>query len=261
MHLLLLLLVQSLLTVFVFGVGTDRGSLYSLLGLDNYASRDQIRKAWRLKAVDLHPDMVEGSSGDDYMQRKGRYLRVREAYETLEDPHLKQQYEAFGSHIHLAVNTPVESFSTARVNALLERNEVYLGPRLHVWDTNEYRANFAKSRESWAVLFFASTDRSSLKLMATWKRVANATNTYTNIAVVDCDNSGSQSLCKGASATLLPSLMVFPSGSSNAFANADVYEGALALIQPPQTTQIPNSPHGRQVSDTSTKIWVIIIVY
>ena len=57
---------------------------YSTLGIDKDASPEEIKKAFRKKAVQHHPD----KGGDETV-----FKRINEAYNTLSDPHKKNQYD------------------------------------------------------------------------------------------------------------------------------------------------------------------------
>ena len=61
---------------------------YEVLGVGKEASADEIKKAFRRKAVELHPDKQGGD--------EAKFKEVNEAYEVLKDPSKKQRYDQFG---------------------------------------------------------------------------------------------------------------------------------------------------------------------
>ncbi|KOS04626.1 molecular chaperone DnaJ [Flavobacterium akiainvivens] len=64
---------------------------YEILGIDKSASPEQIKKAYRKKAVEFHPDK---NPGDKAAEEK--FKEAAEAYEVLSDADKKARYDQFG---------------------------------------------------------------------------------------------------------------------------------------------------------------------
>ncbi|KAI0098364.1 DnaJ-domain-containing protein [Daldinia grandis] len=63
---------------------------YELLGLDHQASDDEIKKAYRRKALELHPDRNYG----DVENATQKFAEVQAAYEVLSDPQERAWYDS-----------------------------------------------------------------------------------------------------------------------------------------------------------------------
>jgi len=65
---------------------------YSTLGVEKWASKDEIKKAYRKLAMQYHPDRNKGDKASEE-----KFKEVWEAYSVLSDDGKRQQYDTFGS--------------------------------------------------------------------------------------------------------------------------------------------------------------------
>src|SRR5665648_1040185 len=64
---------------------------YEVLGVSKSASADEIKKAYRKKAMQYHPDKNPGNK-----QSEENFKEAAEAYEVLSSSEKKQRYDQFG---------------------------------------------------------------------------------------------------------------------------------------------------------------------
>lgn len=64
---------------------------YELLGVARDSSAEDIKKAFRRKARETHPDVSDGEDAEE------TFKRINEAYEVLSDPEKRARYDRFGT--------------------------------------------------------------------------------------------------------------------------------------------------------------------
>ncbi len=64
---------------------------YAVLGVDKSADDDEIKRAFRRKARETHPDVNDSADAED------RFKEINEAYDVLSDPSKRQMYDQYGT--------------------------------------------------------------------------------------------------------------------------------------------------------------------
>lgn len=70
---------------------TTKRDLYEVLGVSRNASQDEIKKAYRKKAIQYHPDKNPGDK-----EAEERFKEIAEAYAILNDSEKRSRYDRFG---------------------------------------------------------------------------------------------------------------------------------------------------------------------
>jgi DnaJ-class molecular chaperone len=78
---------------------SKKESFYTVLGISENATPDEIKKAYRQLSLKYHPDKNQGS-----LEAISKFQQLNEAYETLSDPEKRQQYD-------LTRNNPFSNFN------------------------------------------------------------------------------------------------------------------------------------------------------
>ncbi|KAB2868025.1 MAG: DnaJ domain-containing protein, partial [Bacteroidales bacterium] len=70
---------------------TTKRDFYEILGVSKSASKEEIKKAYRQKAIQYHPDKNPGDK-----EAEDKFKEAAEAYEVLSDDNKRARYDQFG---------------------------------------------------------------------------------------------------------------------------------------------------------------------
>ena len=72
----------------------DSKGYYKTLGIDEKASQDEIKKAFRKLSLKLHPDKQNGKSDKEKKEAEAKFKEVNEAYQVLSDEEKRRKYDS-----------------------------------------------------------------------------------------------------------------------------------------------------------------------
>lgn len=84
---------------------------YAILGLENTATPDEVKRTYRVLAKQYHPDVNRAANATEI------FNAVTEAYEVLSDPKLRAEYDAHGGHHGYAKKRPAANSDTGASRA------------------------------------------------------------------------------------------------------------------------------------------------
>lgn len=73
---------------------SKRKDYYKILGVDRNATEDDIKKAYRKRALIHHPDRHANATDDEKKEQEKKFKEVGEAYGILSDPKKKARYDS-----------------------------------------------------------------------------------------------------------------------------------------------------------------------
>ncbi|KAJ2914633.1 hypothetical protein MD484_g5772, partial [Candolleomyces efflorescens] len=100
-------------------MSTPKTTFYDVLGVHKDAPTDEIRRAYRKRALETHPDKLEPSASEEERQATEReFHKVNDAFQTLGDSQKRRRYDAI-----LALRTDPALISEASARRTADREE------------------------------------------------------------------------------------------------------------------------------------------
>jgi molecular chaperone DnaJ len=77
-------------------MAADKRDYYDVLGVERTAGAEEIRKAYRARALKCHPDRVHNGDAAAKKKAEAEFKELSEAYEVLSDEQKRQRYDRYG---------------------------------------------------------------------------------------------------------------------------------------------------------------------
>ncbi len=81
---------------FLSGDQSTEENFYDILGVERDATSEEIKRAYKRKSLDLHPDKLAQRGKVATKDDESRFTRMKEAYEVLSDDHKRETYDTIG---------------------------------------------------------------------------------------------------------------------------------------------------------------------
>jgi len=264
----------SLLAVLASLLCTEGGSkrkgadYYAILGIPEKADLPAIKKAYRTKSLEYHPDKCTAEKEDC----QTKFIEVSTAYEVLSDPEKRKIYDRDGEEGlkegHQSNEQAKAMFRqffgrepdgnvriVQRGGQMMFMEEGEPGPQEDIYgDTNVteltsdvYKAFIHERDEPWLIKFYKPNDDDSVEAKPEFIKFADTFKESLKVGAVNCRQQ--RDLCNSASINSFPALRWFPEDKQAA---PEIFEGAVsakalgkyASSMIPDYTHILEDKHG-----------------
>jgi len=216
---------------------------YAILGVEEKADAAAIKKAYRAKSLEYHPDKCELDK--DVCQTK--FIEISTAYEVLSDPEKRKVYNRDGEE---GLKEGAQSDDQARAmfrqffgrepdgnvriinrgGQMMFMEEGEPGPKEDIYgDTNVteltgdvYKSYIIERDEPWVVMFYKPNNDESVEVKPEYMKFADTFKEFLKVGAVNCREQ--RETCSGASIDDFPALRWFPEDKKSP---PEVFEGTV----------------------------------
>jgi len=262
------------------GKRTRKGAdYYATLGVEENADKDAIKKAYRAKSLEYHPDKC--ATEKDECQTK--FIEVSTAYEILSDPEKRKVYNEHGEEglkeeggqsgeqarqmfrqfFGREPDGNVRIINRGGQMQFMEEGEP--GPKENIYDdtsvmemtSDVWKAYITDRDAPWVVQFYKPNDDDSVEAKPEFIKFGDTFKEFLNVAAVNCRQQ--RDICSGASINNYPAVRWFTEDPQK---DPEVFEGLLTSkllgkwansLMPDFTTIIEDKHKLRQWLDSAAK--------
>jgi len=217
---------------------------YAILGIPEKADVPTIKKAYRTKSLEYHPDKC--AVGKEECQTK--FIEVSTAYEVLSDAEKRKVYDREGEEGlkegHQSNEQAKAMFRqffgrepdgnvriVNRGGQMMFMEEGEPGPKEDIYgDTNVtelndevYKAFIHERDEPWMVMFYKPNDDESVEVKPEYIKFADTFREFLKVGAVNCRQQ--RDICNSASISSFPALRWFPEDKGS---SPEIFEGSIS---------------------------------
>lgn len=226
---------------------------YAALGVERNADEGELKKAYRKKSLEYHPDKCELEDKDEC---QAKFIEVSNAYEILNDKEKRKIYDEHGEEglkegaeggggnaeamfrqfFGREPNGKVRIVNQGGRMMFFEQGEE--GPEENLYDTTDqdkaanieineltadtWKAFVTQRDEPWFIQFYKPNVEECTEVVEEWKQMAKTFSTFVKVGTVNCRKQ--RNLCGEANIKDFPAVRWFPEKSDK---DPEVFEGLI----------------------------------
>ncbi|KAJ8922000.1 hypothetical protein NQ315_008638 [Exocentrus adspersus] len=187
-----------LLSLCIHTRAEEEEDYYKLLGVSRDATVKEIRKAFKVLAVKLHPD-----KNQDDENAAAVFVKLARAYEVLKDPHTRKHYDLNGDSPDSVKKQQYHSYTYYRDQFGIYDDD----PIIVTLSRSDYELNVLDDNQAWFVNFYSPNCHHCHELAPTWRKLARELEGVIRIGAVNCEDD--YALCYQLSIEAYPTLLYY----------------------------------------------------
>ncbi|XP_050310725.1 dnaJ homolog subfamily C member 10-like [Anthonomus grandis grandis] len=186
----------SLFTSFVYS--EQNSDYYKLLNIPRDATVQEIRKAFKILAVKLHPD-----KNKEDQEAEKKFIEIAKAYEILKDPATRKEYDLYGESEFKNHKQTYHSYSYYRDHFGIYDDD----PIIVTLSRSDYELNILDVNQAWFVNFYSPHCHHCHEMAPMWRKLARELEGVVRVAAVNCEED--YPLCYQLSIEAYPTFLFY----------------------------------------------------